>query len=121
MTLDIDVQHELKGVARKFQAGKRIRPVQMVDMVVEAMTPIGGITGLRVAANQTMTLHNHGGSYTLPIRYEEHRQGALSAFGRRAYAFLEELRDHLVDAGVSPRNIEYHMGPNYSSKHHCPA
>jgi len=33
---------------------------------------------------------------------------------------LEGLYGRLVEEGVSPRNMQFHLGKDYSSKHHCP-
>jgi len=116
---DIIVETRLKKLAKRFQNAKKFKPEKLVDHVVEAMMPIGGITGFNVVSHGTMTLHNHSDRYNLPIRYEEHSE-RLSSFGKRAYTFLERLQDHLMDDGISPRNIEYHLGKAYSTKHHDP-
>ncbi len=116
---DTAVQTRINKLARKFQAVKKFNAEKLLDNIVDAMAPIGGITGFNVASNQTMTIHNHTALYNLPIRYEEH-SNKLSSFGKRSYAFLEKFEDYLINEGTSPRNIEYHMGKKYATKHHDP-
>ncbi len=116
---DLEVQKQLNGTACKFTARKKMKPREALDEIVTAMDLVGGITGLKVASHQTMTILNHTASYNFPIRYEEHSPN-LSSFGKKTYRLLEHLQDYLISHGVSPRNIEYHMGKMYSSKHHDP-
>ena len=112
-----ETQQKLKKAARRFLAVKKVKPKQFLNTVVEALDPLGGITGFRVACHQTLTLHNHTASYNVPIPYEEHT-GSLSAQGKRAYEFLDHLREHLTVQGVSPRDMEFHLGKYFASKHH---
>jgi hypothetical protein len=116
---DPNVQDRLNRSARKFVQVKKHKPEVFLDEVVNAMNTIGGITGFNVKCNSTMTLCNHTANYNLPIRYEEHSQ-RLSAPAKRAYNFLEGLYNHLAKEGVSPRQMQFHLGKDYSSKHHCP-
>jgi len=116
---DAQVVKELKKAANRFQAVKKVKPEQLLETVVRAMAPIGGVTGLCVASNQTLTLVNPNDSYSLPIVFEEHTD-RLSAFAKRAYAFFETFMDYLIDRGVSPSDIQYHLGADYASKHHDP-
>jgi len=113
---DDTVQRQLNKSAQKFQL-KKFKPKKLLEEVIDTMSLVGGMTGLRVASHQTMTLRNHDNSYNLPIRYEQHSE-KLSSFGKKAYAFLEDLHSYLIDQGVSPRKIEYHLGKAYASKHH---
>ncbi len=116
---DANVVKGLKKAAQKFQAVKKFKPAQLLEQIVNVMEPIGGMTGLNVASNQTLTLVNHTDSYCLPIVFEEHG-GGMSSFAKRAYAFFETLMDYLLAQGVSPSDIQYHLGADYSSKHHDP-
>jgi hypothetical protein len=114
-----NVQDRLNKSAKRFVQVKKLKPEVFLDEVVDSMSTIGGITGFNVRSNGTMTLCNHTANYNLPIRYEEHSQ-RLSSMGKKAYGFLEGLYHHLSQEGVSPRNMQFHLGKNYSSKHHCP-
>lgn len=116
---DAKVQKSLDKLARKFQAVKKYKPAKLLDDIVSTMDPIGGITGFHVRSYGTITLDNHTAKYNLPIRYEEHSDN-LSSFGKRAYSFLEAMRDELSEQGVSPRKMEYHLGKAYASKDHDP-
>ena len=113
------VQDRLNQSSRRFENVRKFKPGAFLNEVVGAMNDVGGITGFRVASGQTMTIHNHAASYTLPVRYEEH-SAKQSALGKKAYLFLEGFMDYLQGQGVSKRAMEYHLGRDYSSKHHAP-
>ncbi len=117
---NITVQKKLKKAVTRFQANKKFKPGMFLDEVVETMASIGGITGFRVASHQSLVLRNHTAHYSLPVRFEEY-SGRLSSAGKRQYAFLEGLVGHLREEGVSPREMEYHLGKDYASKHHARA
>ncbi|MDP7116238.1 MAG: hypothetical protein QF632_00730 [Candidatus Woesearchaeota archaeon] len=117
---NLQVQRKLDKLSRRFQNVKKFKPDVFLNSVIDAMEEVGGMSGLRVAANQPLTLRNHTAHYNLPIRYEEH-SARLSAQGKRNYAFLEGLMGYLEGQEVSPQDIEYHLGKGYSSKHHQPS
>ena len=114
------LESRLKKLALRFGTVKKYKPVTLLDDILETVAPVGGLTGLKVHSYGTLTLCTGVGNYKLPIQYEEYRDGGLSSFGKRAYEFLEALSDYLVDTGISKRDIEFHLGKSYSSKHHDP-
>ena len=114
---DSNVQEGLEKAANRFKNVKKTEPADLLESIVGLMEPIGGITGITVRSNMAPSIHNHSASYNLPIKFEEH-SGRLSSFGKKAYAFLDLMMDHLECIGVSPRNIECHLGKRYSTKHH---
>ena len=113
------VQKSLKQLATQYTHSKKAKPATLVEKVVGLMDAVGGLTGLRTSQNSYITLQNHNDAYTLPLRMSEHTQN-MSRSDKKKYQFLESLRTRLLEQGVSPRNIEYHLGAHYSSKHHNP-
>lgn len=113
------IQELLNKAAQQFCTVKRVKATRLLEEVVYIMDPIGGITGLLAKQNCTITLHNHNDSYKLPIRMPEHTSN-LSRQDKKNYEFLELMNKYLLDHGVSKRDIEYHMGKRYSSKHQRP-
>jgi len=113
-----EVQKNLNKMTKKFQNNKKMKEDALLEYIVSAMDEVGGITGLYVASNQTLKLKNEKEIYNVPIKYEQHSKN-LSAFGKRSYKFFEKLTDYLVTvAEVSKKNIQYHLGRDYSGKHH---
>ena len=112
-----NVNKNIKKAANNFTARKD--PVRCIDDLVSSMDTIGGITGFNVESNNNLRLVNHNDTYTVPVRFEEHGPG-LSKFGKQCYQALEILMDTLTYQGVPKGNMQFHLGKNYSSKHHDP-
>lgn len=115
---DNEVVKNLRKIGERLKR-KRADISELVSDTIESMSPIGGITGIKVQSNSSITLHNHTNSYLIPINMEPSDE--VSAIGSQAYCFFETLVRELCSYGVPKRNIEFHLGRDYSSKHHQPA
>ncbi|MFT4312264.1 MAG: hypothetical protein ACMXYF_03470 [Candidatus Woesearchaeota archaeon] len=103
-------------------ANKKLLRKQTVDSLVDralsTMQEIGGITGISTSSYQPIRIHNHTNSYTIPIQMQPFNEA--SSLGKKAYEFFETLTQRAVEYGASKRNIEFHLGKEYASKHHPP-
>ncbi|MBW3019727.1 hypothetical protein KY334_00360 [Candidatus Woesearchaeota archaeon] len=111
------VQKKLDNLANKFRNVKKFKADKCLDEVIKAMSEVGGITGITVSSGHSLTLNNHTASYNFPIIYEEHKPN-MSKFAKQSYELLELMMGYLIEEGRSPADFEYHLGKDYSSKHH---
>jgi len=78
-----EVQNQLTKLGRQFVAVKKAKPAALLEGIVGAMEPIGGITGFSVKADYGMTVHNHTDSYSLPGKFEAYNPKGLSSKGKK--------------------------------------
>ena len=112
-----EVQRQLDKAAAEFCTAKKYTEGSLLEHVVQAMAPIGGIGGFNVRANARMTIQNHSDRYTLRITFPEYGEG-MSFLDRKCIEFVRIFKAYLISQGVSKTSMEYHLGKGCSSKHH---
>ena len=97
---------------------KKVSVDALVDDVLDCMKIVGGITGLKTKSYSPITIHNHTDSYSIPVRMNPSDE--ISSKGSQMYDFFERLVEKLYGTGITKDRFEFHLGKDYSSKHHQP-
>ena len=97
---------ELRSIGNDYTS-RRIDDATALTRIVSAIEAVDGLTGICCKAEQKIRLRTQSDVYSLPIQA-----------GAKTYNLIIAIARYLIQNGASQRNIELHLGPACSTKHH---